>query len=209
MEVRPKEGIVMSIGNMALIVVDVQRDFCEGGALAVPGGNDVAERIAWNILHTAATYKEILFTKDWHEAPPSDNGGHFAENPDFVDSWPVHCVTGESGAGFHPLIREARSQMRSPGRIFYKGQGKPDYSGFQGKTTDGQSLEDYLREHEIDEVHVVGIAGDYCVRQTALDAKRKGFLTYVMPSMIASVGGPEATAAMQLEVAELDTTADV
>ena len=188
----------MSYGSTALIVVDVQVDFCEGGALAVAGGNEVAERIAWTLEHARGAYAEIVFTKDWHNPLPDDNGGHFSGTPDFVDSWPVHCVQNSLGSAFHPAIEWARDIYTMP--IFYKGRGKPDYSGFQG-INNGQTLDEFLQERGIDEVHVVGIAGDYCVRQTALDAKAKGYKTYIFPSMVASVGGPEATEAVQEELA--------
>lgn len=194
----------MSRGNQALIVVDVQVDFCEGGRLAVAGGNEVAERIAWTIQHVRGAYREIVFTKDWHNPWPDENGGHFSENPDFVDSWPVHCEAGSPGANLHPELAKVRDIYTMP--IFRKGQGRPDYSGFQAVHS-GQSLDEFLRESGIDEVHVVGIAGDYCVRQTALDAKRKGYATYLFPSMIASVGGPEATERVREELALLDVSA--
>lgn len=193
----------MSRGHAALVVVDVQKDFCEGGALAVAGGNAAAEAIAWTMKHARAAYDRIVFTKDWHNPPPDDNGGHFAldGDPDFVDTWPVHCVRGTDGAQLHEAFKWLYHHAETP--IFYKGMGRPDYSGFQG-TSNGVRLEQYLRAAGIDEVHVVGIAGDYCVRQTALHAKMKGFKTYVMPSMIASVGGPEATMAMQQELDSLE-----
>jgi nicotinamidase/pyrazinamidase len=193
----------MSLGHLALIVVDVQNDFCEDGSLAVAGGNAVAEAVAWTIKHTRGAYAEVVFTKDWHNALPDNNGGHFSATPDFVDSWPVHCVAGTRGADLHPTLAEARDAYTMP--IFRKGQGKPDYSGFQGTSSSGQSLHEFLQKAGIDEVHIVGIAGDYCVRQTALDAKRLGYRTYLLPSMIASVGGPEATAAVQEELDSLVT----
>lgn len=182
----------MSYGHVALIVVDVQNDFCEGGALAVAGGNEAAEKIAKYIQSTGANYSDIIFTKDWHNPTPDTNGGHFTE-------WPVHCVRFTWGSEFHPAIEEAYQNIPNA-PIFYKGQGFPGYSGFEG-TSQGESLRDYLKSNLIDEVHIVGIAGDYCVRATALDAKSLGFNVYLMPSLIASVGGDGATDAVQLEVA--------
>lgn len=182
--------------STALIVVDVQVDFCEGGALAVAGGNTVAERIAAYI--DRMPYTAVAFTKDWHNAWPDTNGGHFSEEPDFVDSWPVHCVAGTPGAEFSLNIKDAASGYP----VFYKGQGKPDYSGFQGVNSQGMSLNDYLWSRGTRWVDIVGIAGDYCVKQTALDAKRNGYKVHMMTQMIASVGGEDATRAAIREVQE-------
>lgn len=173
----------------ALIVVDVQNDFCEGGALAVAGGNDVARGIADFIAENKKDYTEFAFTQDWHKAPPSTNGGHFGDPPDFVDSWPVHCVANSLGANLHPAVEYVLEYQRV---IFKKGYGKPDYSGFQG-TNQGQTLDDFLRERGIDAVDVVGIAGDYCVRETAIDAIKKGYKTTVIPELVASVTGDAGT----------------
>ena len=170
--------------STALIVVDVQNDFCEGGALAVSGGNLVAQGVAEYITATKRFYDEIVFTMDWHKAPPDTNGGHFGDPPDFVDSWPVHCVAGTNGARLHPVLEYKEEYTRV---IFKKGYGQPDYSGFQGKS-DGQWLDEFLRERGIDEVDICGLAGDYCVRQTALDAIKRGYNTVVIPQLIASVG---------------------
>lgn len=186
----------------ALIIVDVQRDFCEGGALAVEGGLGVAEKIYWHVFEHADKYDEFIFTKDWHEAPPSTNGGHFAlppDEPDFVDSWPVHCVKESPMSDFAPGAKRAFLRLYDAGRItrdnlFFKGTGSPDYSGFQGVNEKGVTLLDFLRDREVVELDVVGIAGDYCVRATAQDAQHHGFETYMLPEMVVSVGGDEATA---------------
>lgn len=191
----------MSLGHHGLIVVDVQKDFCEGGALAVAGGNAAARAIADYLSRARSNYSAVVYTKDWHNAWPDTNGGHFSDTPDFVDSWPPHCVRGTEGADFQTAIENTRWED-SP--VFYKGQGRPDYSGFQGYAHWGDSLRDYLLERLVDEVHVVGIAGDYCVRQTALDAKRYGFTTYILPSMVASVGGDKATLDAMFELATLE-----
>src|SRR5690348_15220393 len=147
----------------ALIVVDVQKDFCEGGALAVEGGNAVAVGIHDYILNHHEEYAEIFFTRDWHKPWPETNGGHFSETPDFVDSWPPHCQQGTDGAKMHPYL-SAFAQLSEPYSVFYKGDGKPDYSGFQGVSHMQMSLTEALDECGIDEVHIVGIAGDYCVK---------------------------------------------
>lgn len=179
--------------KFALIVVDLQVDFCEDGALAVPGGNRVAEDIDHFINEEGWAYDEIIFTKDWHEAPPSTNGGHFGDPPDYVDTWPVHCVQFSKGAEFHPAIRNQTYKWPLQ-NIFYKGDGRPDYSGFQGYNYLGDTLGDFLFNQGITNVDVAGLAGDYCVRETALDAARRGYYTTVLPNLTASVGGEKATA---------------
>jgi nicotinamidase/pyrazinamidase len=185
----------------ALIVVDVQKDFCEGGKLAVAGGNDVAERIDDYIDSFGNLYNEIVFTADWHEPWPRTNGGHFSATPDFVDSWPAHCEAGSEGAQFHNAIKAQilfleehnRGEWDRDTHIFRKGLGKPDYSGFQGHNKGQQLLYTFLNSRGIDVVDIVGIAGDYCVRQTALDARRLGFVTNVLPGLVVSVGGSHET----------------
>lgn len=175
----------------ALIVVDVQKDFCEGGSLAVAGGNEVAERIAFYIEATKSEYDAIVFTKDFH-SPHNDNGGHFSDNPDFVDTWPHHCVAGTDGASFHPAISEVYDSLRLMGRagICYKGQGEPAYSGFEGECM-GYMLDSFLRSHDIGAVDIVGIATDYCVKATALDALGLGYDTYILWNLTAAVGGEQ------------------
>lgn len=176
--------------KQALIVVDVQNDFCEGGALAVEGGNQVALDIAEVIETTGDYYDVVVYTADWHEAPPSDNGGHFGDPPDFVDTWPVHCVENTPGAAFHEAIGRI---PKGDGEIFRKGQGRPDYSGFQGVNADGETLAEFLRAYDIECIDVCGLAGDYCVRHTALDGIREGFDVWMLAGLTASVGGAEAT----------------
>lgn len=193
------------MSKKALVVVDVQNDFCEGGALAVAGGNAVANGIYHHVKDHGSDYDVIVFTKDWHKDWPHTNGGHFSEEPDFVDSWPVHCVSGSVGASFHPVIFDVFlkiEESNQPYCVFYKGHGQPDYSGFQGNNRAGESLAAYLSSYHIDEVDVVGIAGDYCVRHTALDGVGYGFKVNVLAELVASVGGPEATTKTVKEVSE-------
>ena len=166
----------------ALLVVDVQNDFCEGGSLAVAGGDAVVPKI--NALMAAGDYRHIVATKDYHVDP----GSHFSDHPDFVDSWPPHCVAGSTGADFHAGLDTAPIEAE-----FRKGAYAAAYSGFEG-SADGVSLADWLRERGVDEVDVVGIATDYCVRATALDAVRAGFATRVLVDLIAGVA-PESSAA--------------
>ena len=176
----------------ALIIVDVQNDFVEGGALAVKGGTAVADRIADYIDNYGKQYVTIVFTKDWHKPWPHKNGGHFSETPDFVDSWPPHCQQGTDGALLdESLIRYPQNDYH----VFLKGDGRPDYSGFQGVNYADESLYDWLVDSDVTEIDVVGIAGDYCVLQTALDGARNGFRVRILPQFVASVGGHEATMA--------------
>lgn len=179
----------------ALIVVDVQKDFCEGGALPVAGGNAVAGKIADFIREFNKSYHVVVFTKDWHD-PESDNGGHFSDEPDFVENWPRHCEAESEGSRFHDEIAAVYEADNYP--TFYKGFGEHGYSGFEGMAH-GLSLQAYLSALGVEVVHVVGIAGDYCVRATALDAIKFGYDTHVLVNLIASVGGREASEAVVLE----------
>ncbi len=173
----------------ALIVVDVQNDFCEGGSLAVAGGAETAFRIG-GLLHTwqvaepeERVYDVLVATRDHHIDP----GDHFSDDPDFEHSWPPHCVVGTDGAAFHPNLDPQPFDA-----IFLKGEHAAAYSGFEGKTSDGAPLLDWLRSHEVTDADVCGIATDYCVRATALDAVQAGFTTRVLSNYIAGVA-PEST----------------
>jgi nicotinamidase/pyrazinamidase len=176
----------------ALIVVDVQNDFCEGGSLPVTGGAQVAADVA-RLLHQrsagdegAPAYDHVVATKDHHVDP----GDHWAREPDFVDSWPVHCRVGTEGEAFHPNLDPQPFDA-----IFLKGEHRAAYSGFEG-THDGQSLADWLRAHEVTRVDVCGIATDHCVRATALDAAREGFGTRVLLDLCAGVADDTTRAAL-------------
>ncbi len=161
----------------ALIVVDVQRDFCEGGSLAVAGGAEVARLISDHAQHTDR-YAAVLATRDHHIDP----GEHFAAHPDFVGSWPVHCRVGTPGAEFHDNLR-----FRAFDAIFDKGEYAAAYSGFEGRAAGGKGLGEWLAERGIDEIEVCGIATDYCVKATALDAARAGLRTTVLVGLTAAV----------------------
>ncbi|WP_374982995.1 isochorismatase family protein [Streptomyces fradiae] len=176
--------------HRALIVVDVQNDFCEGGSLAVVGGADVAAAITDLVGETAGTgYRHIVATRDHHVDP----GDHFAEHPDFARSWPAHCVAGTEGVGFHPNFAPAVASG-AVDAVFDKGAYTAAYSGFEGTDENGTSLADWLRAHDVAEVDVVGIATDHCVRATALDAVAEGFRTRVLLDLTAGVA-PETTRA--------------
>jgi nicotinamidase/pyrazinamidase len=165
----------------ALIVVDVQNDFCEGGSLPVQGGAAVAAAVSEHLRR--AEYDHVVATRDHHIDP----GAHFSDNPDFVDSWPPHCRRGTPGASFHPDLDVARIEA-----VFDKGAHAAAYSGFEGAEPGGTGLADWLRAHDVDTVELVGIATDHCVRATALDAARSGFATTVLLDLTAGVA-PETT----------------
>ncbi len=165
----------------ALIVVDVQNDFCEGGSLAVEGGAAVAAAISGHLR--TASYDHVVATRDHHVDP----GAHFSATPDFVDSWPPHCRAGTPGASFHPELDVAPIEA-----VFSKGEHAAAYSGFEGAEPRGSGLADWLRARGVDTVDVVGIATDHCVRATALDAAAAGFQTTVLLDLCAGVA-PETT----------------
>ncbi|MFI1677214.1 isochorismatase family protein [Streptomyces sp. NPDC020607] len=175
----------------ALIVVDVQNDFCEGGSLAVAGGADVAAAITELIGQAPAGYRHVVATRDHHVDP----GAHFSDHPDYVDSWPPHCVAGTEGIGFHPNFAPAVASGAIDA-VFDKGAYSAAYSGFEGFDENGLSLAEWLREREITEVDVVGIATDHCVRATAADAAREGFRTTVLLDLTAGVSAARTEAAM-------------
>jgi len=164
----------------ALIIVDVQNDFCEGGSLAVGGGAEVASAISAYVDEHRSGYDHIVATRDFHLDP----GGHFSETPDFVDTWPPHCVIGTPGADFHANLRLAPIET-----VFSKGRETAAYSGFEGVSDDEVPLGDWLRERGVDAVDVVGIATDHCVRATAVDAARLGLATTVLLKLTAGVAG--------------------
>jgi nicotinamidase/pyrazinamidase len=167
----------------ALIIVDVQNDFCEGGSLAVAGGAAVARAIS-DRLADDHEYAHVVATKDFHVDP----GAHFSDHPDYVASWPPHCVAGTPGADFHPNLDTGAVEA-----VFLKGAHAAAYSGFEGADEAGTPLADWLRGRDVDEVDVVGIATDYCVHATAADAARGGFATRVLLDLTAGVA-PESTA---------------
>ncbi|MFE9397496.1 isochorismatase family protein [Streptomyces flavidovirens] len=178
--------------HRALIVVDVQNDFCEGGSLAVAGGADVAAAVTDLIGEAPAGYRHVVATRDHHVDP----GDHFSANPDYVHSWPVHCVAGTEGVGFHPNFAPAVASG-AIAAVFDKGAHAAAYSGFEGSDENGVGLADWLRARGVTEVDVVGIATDHCVRATALDAIREGFTTHVLLDLTAGVS--EATTERALE----------
>ncbi len=167
----------------ALIIVDVQNDFCEGGSLAVTGGAAVARAVSERLAGDH-DYAHVVATKDLHIDP----GSHFSDHPDYVDSWPPHCVAGTPGADFYPDLDTMAVEA-----VFKKGAHAAAYSGFEGADDAGTPLADWLRARDVDQVDVAGIATDYCVHATAADAARAGFATRVLLDLTAGVA-PESTA---------------
>ncbi|MQA11154.1 MAG: isochorismatase family protein [Pseudonocardiaceae bacterium] len=167
--------------STALIVVDVQNDFCEGGALAVAGGAQTATKISEHMA--GGGYEYIVATRDYHVDP----GEHFSDDPDFVTSWPPHCVAGTAGASFHPELN-----VGPIAAVISKGAYTSGYSGFEGSTLTG-----WLRERRVDAVHLVGIAADHCVRATALDAAASGLQTTVLLDLTAGVSRSTVDAAVE------------
>ena len=178
--------------SRALVVVDVQRDFCEGGALAVAGGAAVAGGIN-RLLSGDHGYDVVVATRDHHVDP----GGHFSESPDFKDSWPPHCVAGTPGAQQHPAL-----VFTGWDGLFLKGRNEAAYSGFEGTDeATGEPLADFLRKRGVTEVDVCGIATDHCVNATARDAAAAGFGTTVLIDLTAAVR-PEVVADLMKEWAD-------
>ena len=174
----------------ALLIVDVQNDFTEGGALAVSGGDAVASAVSSYLAAHAADYDVIAASRDWHDAD-SDNGGHFADEPDFVDSWPEHCVAGTPGAEYDELF--ATDAVTHHVR---KGQGKPAYSMFEGVADDGTTVAAVLSARGVLTADVAGLATDHCVRATVLDAIAHGVRVRVLTDLIAGVGEESSTTAL-------------
>jgi nicotinamidase/pyrazinamidase len=182
----------------ALIVVDVQNDFCEGGSLPVTGGARVAGEIG-SLLRSwedqapgAPDYAHVVATRDHHVDP----GAHWSSHPDFVASWPVHCEVGTAGEQWHEAL-----QPRPFDAVFLKGRHEAAYSGFEGRSEDGDTLADWLRRRHVTRVDVCGIATDHCVRATALDAAAGGFETRVLTDLCVGVA-PETTDAALIALRE-------
>lgn len=214
--------------SRALIIVDVQNDFCEGGSLAVAGGADVAAAISEYVDAHHLQFDHIVATQDWHIDP----GSHFSETPDFKDSWPPHCVAGTKGAELHPDLDTEYIQA-----YFQKGQFAAAYSGFEGllapedavptgdrqpgtlaagggagdteayaAAVDAIGLDDWLQSHDVEDVVVVGIATDYCVMATSLDAVQAGYSVTVIRSLTAGIAEDLDDAVAEMELGGVDVT---
>ena len=208
--------------SRALIIVDVQNDFCEGGSLAVAGGADVAAAISEYIDAHHLEFDHIVATQDWHIDP----GAHFSDEPDHKDSWPRHCVAGSKGAELHPDLDTEYIQA-----YFQKGQFAAAYSGFEGllapedavptgdrrpgtlpagdpeayaAADDAIGLDDWLQSHDVEDVVVVGIATDYCVMATSLDAVQAGYSVTVIRSLTAGIADDLDDAVAEMELGGVD-----
>ncbi len=181
----------------ALFIIDVQNDFTEGGALGVTGGAAVAAGITEYLRQHPDAYDLVIASRDWHDGD-NDNGGHFAAGePDYVDTWPRHCVSGTTGAEYHPALDTSLIDVHVK-----KGQGVPAYSIFEGTTDEGGDLIDLLDDEGVDVVHVAGIATDYCVLASARDALDAGREVAVLTDLVAGVAPESSTAALaELEAA--------
>lgn len=183
----------------ALFIIDVQNDFCEGGSLAVAGGAAVATRISDHLRIHRTDYDLVIASRDWHDAD-SDNGGHFApegQTPDFADTWPVHCVSGTRGAEYHENLDTSGIDVH-----IIKGMGKPSYSIFEGVTDEGKSLAEVLAENSITKIEVAGLATDYCVLASSLDAKKSGLQVTVLVDLVAGVDSETSAQALERLTAE-------
>lgn len=174
------------MNKRALVIVDVQNDFCEGGALAVKGGTRVARAIRDYVAREGWRYRRVVTTQDWHVSPK----GHFSATPDFIDTWPEHCLADTVGSALHPMLRRTLVDAR-----FRKGQQEAAYSGFEaGEMVSGEKLGKFLRRGGVQEIDVCGLATDYCVKATALDGLKQGFKVKVLGNLCAAIT-PEGEAA--------------
>lgn len=221
--------------SRALIIVDVQNDFCEGGALPVAGGADLAGAISEYVEAHHGQFDHVVATQDWHIEP----GAHFSGEPDLVDSWPPHCVAGTRGAELHPDLDPEYIQA-----YFRKGQFTAAYSGFEGVLApdeavptgerklgavpagggagaddagldpafagafaaeeDAIGLDDWLQSHDVEDVVVVGIATDHCVKATALDAVQAGYSVTVLRGLTVGIAEDLDDAVAEMELGGVD-----
>ena len=213
--------------SRALIIVDVQNDFCEGGALAVEGGAAVAGAISEYVETHHGQFDHIVATQDWHIDP----GAHFSESPDFKDSWPPHCIAGSPGAELHPDLDTEHIQA-----YFHKGLYAAAYSGFEGLLApedavptgerkpgalptpvdpspadedfapeeDAIGLDDWLQSHDVEDVVVVGLATDHCVMATSLDAVQAGYAVTVIKRLTAGIADDLDDTYAEMELGGVD-----
>lgn len=196
----------------ALGVIDVENDFCEGGSLAVEGGAALAAGVNRWVRSDPRRWAARFATADRHSPGLA---GHFApdgDEPNYVDTWPAHCVAGTHGAELHANLLADTSESELFDVLVEKGQTTAAYSGFEGTTPDRDLLVDWLRSRAIDGVELVGIATDHCVRATALDALAAGFAVRIVTDLCAGIT-PESTAAALQELAvagaEITTTSEL
>ena len=173
----------MSEASRAIVVVDPQPDFFEGGALPVPGATRTAEHIAEYLAAHGGDFSLKIVTQDWHLDPSE----HWSDHPDFITTWPVHCVAHGDGARIHPALANESWDV-----IVRKGQHEGAYSGFEGTSESGSTLAEVLETAGVGVVTIVGFATDHCVKATALDARALGFEVKVALDLCAGVD-PETT----------------
>ena len=166
----------------ALLIVDVQVDFVEGGSLGVQGGLNVAAMIARHIRHFKNEYEFVVASRDYHENAPD----HISDHPDFQITWPPHCMVGTPGAQFVPTIQNLVREKYIH-EVVTKGRNAAAYSAFDALDKRGHPLLDVLQEHRVDHVDVCGIATDYCVRASALDARKHEYQVRVLTNLCAAV----------------------
>lgn len=186
----------------ALLVVDVQNDFCEGGSLEVKGGEEVAHRISEYLRSRSGNYEFIVASKDHHIRP----AGHFSRHPDFISTWPTHCLAGAPGSEFHPAL-----DTNYIHQVVLKGEYQGAYSAFEGATQTNESLLEVLERKEIDALDICGIATDYCVLQSAVNSLDYGYPTTILIDLVAGVseeGSLEALEELQGRGANLDYSAN-
>jgi nicotinamidase/pyrazinamidase len=188
-------------GRRAVIVVDCQNDFCEGGALPVPGGAETVAAIAQWLLTKDNDDALVVVTMDHHIEP----GSHFSADPDYVDSWPAHCVAGTLGAELHPNLQPVQHLIAEQ---FVKGLDRAAYSGFEGHSlSEDRTLADYLRTYDVTNVDIVGLATDYCVAATCRSALQEGLEVRLMSQLCSAISS-EGEAEVLLSLAEAGVTID-
>ena len=187
--------------SRALFIIDVQNDFTEGGALGVEGGAAVAAGVTRLLAQHPGAYDHVFASRDWHD-PDNDNGGHISAHPDFVDTWPPHCLAGTPGAEYHPALDTSSVDVHVK-----KGQGVPAYSIFEGTTDDGATVTATLDRLGVTDIDVAGIATDYCVRASGLDAIADGRSVRILADLVAGVAADSSAAALvELEAAGAQIT---
>ncbi|NHC14697.1 isochorismatase family protein [Motilibacter deserti] len=202
------QALAEETGGRALIVVDVQNDFCEGGSLAVEGGAEVAEALGAYVREHRDAYDRVVTTQDWHVDP----GDHFSAAPDYAHSWPPHCVVGTGGADLHPGLDAGHGGgfVEAVDVVVRKGEHAAAYSGFEATTPGGEPLDGYLRGAGIAAVDVAGIATDHCVRATALDAAAAGYSVRVLLPLCAGVAPASTERALsELREAGIELVGDL
>ncbi len=168
----------------------MQPTFCEGGELAVAGGNQVADRIAGYLRSHRSSYRLTVTSQDWH----SDPGTHFSDQPDFVDSWPPHGLAGTPNAELHPAVQAALAPAGADVTV-KKGLHQAAYSAFDGTTADGRTLAEVLSAAGIQELDVCGIAESHCVRASALDGLAAGLAVRLLTDLTVPVTPASGSAA--------------